>query len=123
MRKVNVGVVGCGNISGIYLTNLTGMFADRVNVVAVCDLIPEKALAAQKEYGIPKAYFTDEEMNGFDEVLNPDDTQCVINIENGNQDLPPADAIESITFRLVMTDEAGETVLAETETLSAPLNW
>ena len=68
-------------------------------------------------------YFTDEEMNGFDEVLNPDETQCVINIENGNQDLPPADAIESITFRLVMTDEAGETVLAETETLSAPLNW
>ena len=46
MKKVNVGVVGCGNISGIYLTNLTGRFSDIVNVAAVCDLIPEKALDA-----------------------------------------------------------------------------
>ena len=62
MKRVRVAVIGCGCISGIYLKNLTGRFADTVEVAAVCDLIPERALAAQKEYGVPKAVFTDEEI-------------------------------------------------------------
>ena len=84
MKKVNVGVVGCGNISTIYLTNLTGMFADKVNVVAVCDLIKEKALDAQKKYNIPKAYFTDEDIMADEEIelivdiTNPDQ-HCLVN--------------------------------------------
>jgi len=84
VKKVNVGVVGCGNISTIYLTNLTGMFSNVVNVVAVCDLIPEKALEAQKKYGIPKAYFTDEEIMADGEIdlivdiTNPDQ-HCLVN--------------------------------------------
>ena len=82
MKKVNVGVVGCGNISGIYLTNLTGMFADRVNVVAVCDLIPEKALAAQEKYHIPKAYFTDEEIMADGEI------ELIVNITTPDQHCP-----------------------------------
>lgn len=85
MKKVNVGIVGCGNISGIYLTNLTGMFADKVNVVAVCDLIPEKALAAQKKYNIPKAYFTDEEIMADSEIelivnITTPDQHCIVNM-------------------------------------------
>ena len=55
MKKVNIGIVGCGCISGIYLKNLTGMFRNTVSVRAVCDLIPERALEAQKQYEIPKA--------------------------------------------------------------------
>ena len=82
MKKVNVGVVGCGNISGIYLTNLTGMFADQVNVVAVCDLIPEKALAAQEKYHIPKAYFTDEEIMADAEI------ELIVNITTPDQHCP-----------------------------------
>ena len=82
MNKVNIGIVGCGNISDIYLTNLTGMFADRVNVVAVCDLIPERALNAQKEYGIPKAYFTDEEIMADDEI------ELIVNITTPDQHCP-----------------------------------
>ena len=84
MKKVNVGVVGCGNISAIYLTNLTGMFSGVVNVVAVCDLIPERALEAQKKYNIPKAYFTDEEIMADPEIelivdiTNPDQ-HCLVN--------------------------------------------
>ena len=82
MKKVNVGIVGCGNISGIYLTNLTGMFADTVNVVAVCDLIPEKALAAQEKYHIPKAYFTDEEIMADGEI------ELIVNITTPDQHCP-----------------------------------
>ena len=44
MSKVNVAIVGCGNISGIYLENLTDIVKnvnfDNVNVYAVADLIP-----------------------------------------------------------------------------------
>ncbi len=82
MRRINVGIVGCGNISGIYLTNLTGVFADRVNVVAVCDLIPEKALAAQKKYNIPKVYFTDEEIMADEEI------ELIVNITTPDQHCP-----------------------------------
>ena len=40
--KKNVAVVGCGNISEIYLENLTNIF-DNVNLYAVCDLNEERA--------------------------------------------------------------------------------
>jgi len=82
MKKVNVGIVGCGNISTIYLTNLTGMFRDKVNVVAVCDLIPERALEAQKKYDIPKAYFTDEEIMADPEI------EVILNITTPDQHCP-----------------------------------
>ncbi len=62
MERIRVAIIGCGNISGIYLKNLTTRFADVVEVVTVCDLIPERALKAQEEYRIPNAVFTDEEV-------------------------------------------------------------
>ena len=46
---MNVGIVGVGCISGIYLKNLYGVFHE-LNLVAVCDLIKERAENAQKEY-------------------------------------------------------------------------
>ncbi|MCR5041612.1 MAG: Gfo/Idh/MocA family oxidoreductase [Clostridia bacterium] len=82
MKKVNVGVVGCGNISGIYLTNLTGMFSSVVNVAAVCDIIPERALDAQKKYGVPKAYFTD------DEIMADEEIELIVNITTPDQHCP-----------------------------------
>lgn len=54
MDKVKVGIIGCGNISGIYLKNLTGAFG--ITEVAACaDLIPERAQEKAKEFGVPKA--------------------------------------------------------------------
>ena len=55
MEVTKIGVVGCGDISGIYLTNLTSLFKN-VQVVGVCDLIDEKAEKAVKQYNIPKKY-------------------------------------------------------------------
>jgi predicted dehydrogenase len=41
--RVRLGLVGCGGISrGVYLKLLTG-FADRARVVAVCDVLPDRA--------------------------------------------------------------------------------
>ena len=53
MSKVNVAVVGCGTISGIYLQNLTKTF-DNVNVYAIADLIPANTKAKSEEYGIER---------------------------------------------------------------------
>jgi predicted dehydrogenase len=71
MRQVNVGVVGCGNISGIYFKS--GKTFQILNVVACADLIRERAEAAAKEHSIPKVCSTDE-------LLADPDVQIVLNL-------------------------------------------
>ncbi len=67
MNMINVGMVGVGCISGIYLKNLHEVFHE-LRLVAVCDLIRERAEKAQKEYGIPKLYDTMEELFADPEI-------------------------------------------------------
>jgi len=50
-----IGFVGCGDISGIYLKNITNLFKE-LEIAGVCDLIPERSEKAAKEYGISKIY-------------------------------------------------------------------
>ncbi len=64
---LNVGMVGVGCISGIYLKNFFNVFKD-VRLVAVCDLIRERAEKAQKDYPIPKLYDTMEELFADPEI-------------------------------------------------------
>ena len=54
MEKIKVGVIGCGNISGIYFKNLTNMF-DITEVSACADIVLERAQKKAEENGIPKA--------------------------------------------------------------------
>ena len=42
MCKVKVAMIGTGDISGIYVQNITHMFKE-IDLVGLCDLIPEKA--------------------------------------------------------------------------------
>jgi len=49
MANKGVGIVGCGNISGIYFQNLCTVFRN-VDVVACSDLIAERAKAKVEEY-------------------------------------------------------------------------
>lgn len=79
MERVKIGIVGCGCISGIYLQNFHGMYKDLVEVVAVCDLIPERADAAKAQYNIPFAYYTDEEI-----MANPD-IELIVNLTTPDQ--------------------------------------
>lgn len=55
MNKAKIGFVGVGCISNIYLENITNMF-DNIEVIGVCDLIPERAQQAAEKYNIPKIY-------------------------------------------------------------------
>ena len=57
MKTVKVAMIGVGNISGIYLKNITQTFKE-LELIGVCDLVRERAEQAQKDYGIPKIYDT-----------------------------------------------------------------
>ncbi len=69
--KAKVGIIGCGNISEIYISNLTKRFGN-VEVAAVADLVPERARAKADAHGIPKACDAEELLAdpGIDVVLN-----------------------------------------------------
>ena len=70
-RPLGVGVIGAGVISQTYLENLTS-FPD-VNVVAVGDLLPDRARAKAEEHGVPSAGTPD------DVLANPD-VDLVVNL-------------------------------------------
>ena len=55
MNKTRIGFVGVGDISKVYLKNITETFTD-LEIVGVCDLVREKARHAAEKYNIPKLY-------------------------------------------------------------------
>lgn len=55
MKITKIALIGVGDISGIYLENLTKLFK-QVEIVGVCDLIREKAERAAQKYQISKIY-------------------------------------------------------------------
>ncbi len=53
-KRLRVGIIGCGGIAnGKHMPSLKAL--DRVDLVAFCDLIRDKAEKAAKEYGTPEA--------------------------------------------------------------------
>ncbi|MGL4736403.1 MAG: Gfo/Idh/MocA family protein [Cellulosilyticaceae bacterium] len=56
MERVRVGIVGIGDISGIYLENITHLYQDTLEIVGICDLVREKAERASEKYGIETIY-------------------------------------------------------------------
>ena len=71
-RKTRLGIVGCGNISGIYLKNAQQLF-ENLEVVACADIIPERSAARAEEFGVPRVC-TAEEL-----VADPD-VDIVVNL-------------------------------------------
>lgn len=71
MKRVKVGIIGCGNISSIYFQN--GKVFDILDVAACADLIPERAKSKAEEFGIPKAC-------SVEELLNDTEIEIVINL-------------------------------------------
>jgi predicted dehydrogenase len=72
VEKTNIGIIGCGKISGIYLENLTRLFAN-TEVIACSDLIQERAAAAAEEFGVPKACSTSD-------LLADPEVELVVNL-------------------------------------------
>ena len=56
---IKAGVIGCGNISLVYIPNICQHYKN-VEIVAVADLIRERSEKAAADNNIPKVYETDE---------------------------------------------------------------
>jgi len=64
--RVNVGVIGCGWISEVHLTSLSQL--PEANVVAVSDIVEEKARQTAIRFGVPKYYRDYKEMIEKEEI-------------------------------------------------------
>ena len=94
--KVQIGIIGCGGIANQkHLPSLRTQ-KDRVDLVAFCDIIEERAVKAAKEYGVEgaKVYTDYNELLADPEidvvnVLTPNVAHCPITVaafKAGKQD-------------------------------------
>lgn len=71
VEKMKAGIIGCGNISAIYLENLKNNPV--IEVVAVADLIRERAQERADEFNIANVY-------NVDELLQNNEIELVLNL-------------------------------------------
>lgn len=75
-KRLRVAVIGCGSVSGVYLPHLVR--SPLVEVVAVCDIKPERAKQRAEEFHVPNQYpHIDKLLDGvdFDLLVNLTDMQ------------------------------------------------
>src|SRR5215212_6124641 len=75
-KRIRVGIIGCGSVSGVYLPHLSK--CPFVEVVSTCDIIPERAARRAKEHNIANHYPHIEKMLAdidFDLLVNTTDMQ------------------------------------------------
>jgi predicted dehydrogenase len=70
-KPVSIGVIGCGDISKVYLRNCTALPA--MQIVACADLIPERAQTRAEQYGVPRVL-------EVEELLADDEIEVVLNL-------------------------------------------
>lgn len=72
MEKVKIGIIGCGTISAVYLTNFRDHIKN-VEVVAVADRIADKAIQTAERFNVPIACSSDD-------LLQMPEIQIVLNL-------------------------------------------
>jgi len=82
MQKTGIGVVGCGNISGIYFKNLCNVF-ENVEVTACADLFADRVQAKLDEYPTVKAAT-------LEEIVADPDIGIVVNLTTPQDHFPVA---------------------------------
>jgi len=76
IKKIRVGIIGCGSVSGVYLPHLAE--CPYAEVVSTCDIIYERAQNRAAEFKIPNSYpHIDQMLAGvpFDLLVNTTDMQ------------------------------------------------
>ncbi len=76
MKRLRIGVVGCGNISSIYLKNCGSVFGN-LEIRALADLVPERAKAKAAEFA---AETGDARACTLRELLAAEDIDAVLNL-------------------------------------------
>jgi predicted dehydrogenase len=72
MGKSGIGIVGCGNISSIYMKNCVALF-ENVEIRAISDMVPGRARDRAAEFGGTRAL-------SLPELLDADDIDIVLNL-------------------------------------------
>lgn len=72
MRRVNIGMIGCGVISHTYISNIKAFFP-WLNLLACSDVNMDKARAAAMKYGIPKPC-------SVEDLLKDPEIEIVVNL-------------------------------------------
>ena len=72
MKKMKVGLIGCGSISGQYLESARTLYSDVYEIAALADIRREVAESRAREYSIPNILTPDELIHdpSIDIVLN-----------------------------------------------------
>ena len=72
MKKMKVGIVGCGMISAHYLKFSRELYSDYFEITAVSDILPEAAKKRAEEFGVARVLTPDELIHDpdIDIVLN-----------------------------------------------------
>lgn len=114
---LKIGMVGVGDISGIYLENLTNMFKE-IELVAVCDIVKEKAKKAKEKYNVPKIYdtmyelFADEEIDIVLNLTRPYEhyevsNQALLHGKNVYSEKPLAASFDEAKKLVALAEEKG----------------
>lgn len=72
MKKLRIGVVGCGMISKVYIQNIKQMFAQELELVACADLDPARAETCANENGI--------RAETVEQLMADKEVDCVLNL-------------------------------------------
>lgn len=75
-KKIRIGLIGCGSVSGVYLPHISK--CPYAEVVSVCDIIYERAQKRAQEFNVPNSYpHIDQMLAGapFDLLINTTDMQ------------------------------------------------
>ena len=70
-RRLKVGLIGCGNVSGSYLPHITKQ--PYIDLVSVCDIIPERARKRADQFKVPHIY------PNIDEMLKGEPFELLVN--------------------------------------------
>lgn len=106
----NIGVIGCGDISGIYLTNLTRRFRN-TRVIACASRTPERTIKIAEAYGIMACT--------VEELLQNPEIEIVLNLTTPDAHYAISDAILSAGKHLytekplAITRDEGKKLLAK----------
>lgn len=73
-KKIKIGLIGCGSVSGMYLPHLSK--SNYVEIVSVCDIIPERASRAAKNFKVPNQY------THIDQLLAGASFDLLVNLTN-----------------------------------------
>ena len=77
-NKIRIGLIGCGSVSNRYIPHLQSSV--HIEIVSLCDIRYERAVAQKKQYGLQCATYSniDEMLNGipFDMIVTTTDMQA-----------------------------------------------